>query len=705
LLDFSDNSFADLSHVPPEQGCVGWNVDLEPGSYLLRLAYPGPDVLERTIVASEGWQTQVFLEPVPPKTDDMKRPLDFENAAVLMSPMEVGFLPSKEEHAWVEIARQDLAAGRSVVPERKIRDFLREARSIREAHADAATLRQALRNAFPNPMLILYAAHLLMLRKDPDCLLLREMADCLRDLLGNHPDVQAIYLWLDPGKDVPPVALPPMLRSSWAVLVERGQQREQLFAPASYALRVCDRLWGAGAGMIWRKPELVGALSMSVTPKPAERPQGRWDRVRSWVGLGRRTRAPATDLLAVFRWAQATVGKPGAAELIRNQAEALKLSGLERRVFAYLIHLAEEQKFIEGLPGRMGGLAKFVWPWLGLPRFERSFPYAAAQAALAGSLARDQLARSLGVPLAALTGPVANLESKFQAQSQNVLPTAVSRASAWRLIGDGLFRFGRGLGKALPRLTLVEVGTVAAILVTLAGLLLPAARRARDAANRMADANNLKMIGLAIHSYSDAYLAFPLGTADKARQLPVEERLSWMASILPYMEVTTPQLNPDEAWNSENNRSWTRMQIKTFLNPAITLPSQENITCYVGMAGVGVEAPLLNARLPNGPDAQTGIFGYNRVTKIADVGRDGTSNTIMVIGVDQNLGPWAEGGPATVRAFTAQPYIGGPDGFGSGSAGANACFADGSVRFLSKNLSPQVLQALATIGGDKPLDW
>ena len=55
--------------------------------------------------------------------------------------------------------------------------------------------------------------------------------------------------------------------------------------------------------------------------------------------------------------------------------------------------------------------------------------------------------------------------------------------------------------------------------------------------------------------------------------------------------------------------------------------------------------------------------------------------------------------------LTQQPYVNGPDGFGSGQAdGMVAGMADGSVRFLSKNIDPHVMEQLATVRGGEQVD-
>ena len=87
--------------------------------------------------------------------------------------------------------------------------------------------------------------------------------------------------------------------------------------------------------------------------------------------------------------------------------------------------------------------------------------------------------------------------------------------------------------------TLVELLVVIAVIGVLVALLLPAVQAARDAAWRVQCTNNLRQWGLALHSYNDAFQAFPMTNAQNYR--PNVQGFSPQARLLPFVEQANLQ--------------------------------------------------------------------------------------------------------------------------------------------------------------------
>jgi hypothetical protein len=231
-------------------------------------------------------------------------------------------------------------------------------------------------------------------------------------------------------------------------------------------------------------------------------------------------------------------------------------------------------------------------------------------------------------------------------------------------------------------------------------LLLPAVQAAREAARRTESKNHIKQLLLAMHNYHDVHKSFPQGTHPNPGLKP-DKRLSWQTDLLPFLEYKPiyDLIDFKKAWDDPANKMAVDSPLALFINPSLG-PQRANgfpVTEYVGMAGVGADGPMLPVTSP-----RAGVFAYDRVTRLDDI-KDGTSTTIAISECNKDLGSWAAGGRATIRSLTKKPYIDGPDGLGGHPEGCVMGFADGSVRFISKSIDAQTLEALMTINGHEPI--
>lgn len=94
--------------------------------------------------------------------------------------------------------------------------------------------------------------------------------------------------------------------------------------------------------------------------------------------------------------------------------------------------------------------------------------------------------------------------------------------------------------------TLVELLVVIAIIGVLVGLLLPAVQAARESSRRSRCSNNLKQIGLAMHTRMTATGRFPVGWLRSEIALgEAGDDATWVTFLLEYMEETATAIQID----------------------------------------------------------------------------------------------------------------------------------------------------------------
>ncbi|QDT37624.1 DUF1559 domain-containing protein [Stratiformator vulcanicus] len=299
--------------------------------------------------------------------------------------------------------------------------------------------------------------------------------------------------------------------------------------------------------------------------------------------------------------------------------------------------------------------------------------------------------------------------------------------------------------------TLIELLVVIAIIAILIALLLPAVQQAREAARRSTCKNNLKQIGLALHNYLDTANEFPAAVYPSEGPNSAlgnqEAYWAWGTMILPYMEQATLY----QTLNASNASAEVALQTHGSPNadptmvtqsrigslvcpsdsgPALAVETQRRMYGQAWTSFLGHDAVLsktnylasqgTGTRVPNGTDFGDGFMQNRFGVNVEDV-VDGLSNTIAIgeRAWDSPKGANGFGGVIfTVAKNNAtedasgvvgaglNPRVSGDaqDGFSSFHVGGvQFVMGDGSVHFISENISQGVLNNLADRSDGTPI--
>ncbi len=286
--------------------------------------------------------------------------------------------------------------------------------------------------------------------------------------------------------------------------------------------------------------------------------------------------------------------------------------------------------------------------------------------------------------------------------------------------------------------TIIELLVVTAVISVLISLLLPAVQQARESARRTQCQNQLRQLGLALHSYHDVHNAFPIGGMTTSE-------LSWHVTILPMIEQTALYESFAFAQGSylasQKNDPHGLHRIGMYLCPSTVqehsiskgdaVADQITWTChYYGIMGPKGERPQggsyeVDISTPGyGDFSQHGLFTRDASRSFRDI-TDGTSNSLAVGEISwknaNSYRSWVRGANSSPsgnpisgcknvespvnRSFYNEEPSGLLNNFNSVSLGSehpggtNAVICDGSVRFLSEVMDTVVLRNSASING------
>lgn len=278
--------------------------------------------------------------------------------------------------------------------------------------------------------------------------------------------------------------------------------------------------------------------------------------------------------------------------------------------------------------------------------------------------------------------------------------------------------------------TLIELLVVIAIIAVLIALLLPAVQQAREAARRTQCKNNLSQVCLALQNYMMAHEVLPPGTQNATGPISsVEDKdqyhMGWLVQILPYLEqgATYNHVDFTKSVYASENSAVRLHQISAFLcpsdpggRPGLTAA----VSSYKGVHN-DIETPI--------DGDQNGVMFLNSSVRYEQI-TDGSSNTLFVVEgalIDGSDLGWMSGTRATLRNGVTQSSVGGGQQLvthlsevngsglnnlrqqmsnlnqgkevvgGSSSYHVGGChvgLGDGSVRFISQNISAKVMRNL-----------
>jgi prepilin-type N-terminal cleavage/methylation domain-containing protein/prepilin-type processing-associated H-X9-DG protein len=263
------------------------------------------------------------------------------------------------------------------------------------------------------------------------------------------------------------------------------------------------------------------------------------------------------------------------------------------------------------------------------------------------------------------------------------------------------------VGNCSRAFTLIEILIVIVIIGIMIAISLPAVQAAREASRRNGCLNNVKNIGIALHSFHDAKRTFPMGS-----DMVTQTEHAWSTHILPYLEEQALYRRFDfkKRWNdAASNKAAGETDLSIYRCPSATLfhPGKQD---YGGIVGTN----LTGLPFGHGPKEAFGcgtIIICTKEQKRPVAERhiiDGLSKTICVAeSIDRTSeadgGLWACGRNCIGQIDEEVSTVIGSGAYTIHTVGVNALFADGHTTLLTDQLDFEILGAYCTRNGGEPI--
>jgi hypothetical protein len=201
----------------------------------------------------------------------------------------------------------------------------------------------------------------------------------------------------------------------------------------------------------------------------------------------------------------------------------------------------------------------------------------------------------------------------------------------------------------------------------------------KKASDRTMRTNNLKQIGLALHSYHDVMKGLPPAALSSVKNRDGKPLLSWRVAILPYIEQAPlyQQFDLELPWDHPHNKKLIDKMPEIYVLPGIKT-KDPGLTHYQVLVGPGTAFERRKGQTLTG-------------TRLVEM-HDGTSNTIMVVEAAEPV-IWTK--PDDVPYDPKQPV----PKLGPFRDGFFVALCDGSTRFIRRTVNEQTLRALITRNG------